>query len=109
MSDELFQTLLRELFEGDDDRLRDVLRPLTAEQRKVLFERFGELFKVLHRACRLRAGSAAGQARRTCIGLSGMIRWPFCGIGRPRWPRRARSTIRKPCKAACFNSALMAP
>ncbi len=52
MSDELFQTLLRELFEGDDDRLRDVLRPLTAEQRKALFERFGELFKVLHRACR---------------------------------------------------------
>ena len=52
MSDERFQTLLRELFEGDDDRLRDLLRPLTAEQRKALFERFGELFKVLHRACR---------------------------------------------------------
>ena len=28
MSDERFQILLRELFEGDDDRLRDVLRPL---------------------------------------------------------------------------------
>lgn len=52
MSDELFQTLLRELFEGDDDRLRDVLRPLTAEQRKALFEQFGELLKVLNRACR---------------------------------------------------------
>ncbi|MDS4071192.1 MAG: DUF6493 family protein [Candidatus Competibacter sp.] len=52
MSDERFQTLLRELFEGDDDRLRDLLRPLTAEQRKVLFEQFGELFKVLNRACR---------------------------------------------------------
>ncbi|MDG4598228.1 MAG: hypothetical protein P9F75_21475 [Candidatus Contendobacter sp.] len=52
MSDALFQTLLRELFEGDDDRLRDMLRPLTAEQRKALFEQFGELFKVLNRACR---------------------------------------------------------
>lgn len=52
MSDERFQTLLRQLFEGDDDRLRDVLRPLTAEQRKALFEQFGELFEVLRRACR---------------------------------------------------------
>lgn len=52
MSDELFQALLRELFQGDDDRLRDVLRPLTAEQRKALFDRFGELLKVLNRACR---------------------------------------------------------
>jgi hypothetical protein len=52
VSDELFQILLRELFEGDGDRLREVLRPLTVEQRKVLFERFGELLKVLSRACR---------------------------------------------------------
>ncbi len=52
MSDERFQILLRELFEGDDDRLRDVLRPLTAEQRGALFGQFGELFKVLNRACR---------------------------------------------------------
>lgn len=52
MSDALFQTLLRELFEGDDDRLRDVLRPLTAEQRKALFDQFDELFKALRRACR---------------------------------------------------------
>lgn len=52
MSDERFQILLRELFEGDGDRLRELLQPLTAEQRKVLFEQFDELFKVLNRACR---------------------------------------------------------
>ncbi|HRD67159.1 MAG TPA: hypothetical protein PKY50_13520 [Candidatus Competibacter sp.] len=52
MSDELFQALLRELFEGDDDRLCEMLRPLTAGQRKALFEQFGELLKVLNRACR---------------------------------------------------------
>jgi hypothetical protein len=52
VSEALFQTLLREWFEGDDDRLRDLLRPLTAEQRKALCERFDPLFKVLRRACR---------------------------------------------------------
>ncbi|HCK81804.1 MAG TPA: DUF6493 family protein [Candidatus Competibacter sp.] len=52
MSEAVFQTLLRELFQGDDDRLRELLRPLTAERRKALFAEFEELFKVLQRACR---------------------------------------------------------
>ena len=52
MSDERFQTLLRELFQGHADKLRGVLQPLTAQQRKALFEEFGELFKMLNRACR---------------------------------------------------------
>ncbi|MBL8250396.1 MAG: hypothetical protein JNK31_01870 [Candidatus Competibacter sp.] len=52
MSESVFQTLLRELFQGDDDRLRKLLQPLTAEQRKALLAEFDELFKVLRRACR---------------------------------------------------------
>jgi hypothetical protein len=51
-SDELFQTLLRELFQGRESSLRGLLQPLTAQQRKALFEQFADLFKVLHRACR---------------------------------------------------------
>ena len=51
-SDELFQTLLRELFQGRGKSLRGLLQPLTAPQRKALFEQFTDLFKVLHRACR---------------------------------------------------------
>ena len=51
-SDELFQTLLRELFQGREQSLRGLLQPLTAQQRKALFEQFDELFKVLRRACR---------------------------------------------------------
>jgi hypothetical protein len=35
MSDELFQTLLRELFQGHADNLRGLLQPLAAQQRKV--------------------------------------------------------------------------
>lgn len=108
MSDALFQTLLRELFEGDDDRLRDVLRPLTAEQRKALFDQFDELFKALRRACRYEQ-----EARPAKLAdLYRAIREDqlnFCAIKRPRWPRRVRSTIRRRCKAACFNSALTAP
>ena len=50
--DPLFQTLLRELFQGREQALRGLLQPLTAQQRKMLFEEFGDLFKVLHRACR---------------------------------------------------------
>ncbi|MCO5762095.1 MAG: hypothetical protein NHG36_11370, partial [Chromatiaceae bacterium] len=52
MSDERFQSLLRELFQGHADHLRGLLQPLTAQQRKALFEEFGELFKMLNRACR---------------------------------------------------------
>ncbi len=52
MSDELFQSLLRELFQGHADKLRGLLQPLAAPQRKALFEEFGELLKVLQRACR---------------------------------------------------------
>ena len=55
MSDGRFQTLLRELFQGDDDRLREILRPLTAEQRKALFCEFSGLLEVFHRACRYEA------------------------------------------------------
>ena len=51
-SDELFQTLLRELFQGREQALRSLLQPLTAQQRKALFGQFDELFKVLRRACR---------------------------------------------------------
>jgi hypothetical protein len=51
-SDELFQTLLRELFQGRQQPLRGLLQPLTAEQRKALFEQFNDLFKVLRQACR---------------------------------------------------------
>jgi hypothetical protein len=51
-SDELFQTLLRELFQGRQQPLRGLLQPLTAEQRKALFEQFADLFKVLRQACR---------------------------------------------------------
>ncbi len=51
-SDELFQTLLRELFQGSEQALRSLLQPLAARQRKALFEQFTDLFKVLHRACR---------------------------------------------------------
>ncbi|MCK7470315.1 MAG: hypothetical protein MZU95_05545 [Desulfomicrobium escambiense] len=51
MSDERFQSLLRELFQGHADHLRRLLQPLTAQQR-ALFEQFDELFKVLRRACR---------------------------------------------------------
>lgn len=50
--DPLFQTLLRELFQGREQTLRGLLQPLTAQQRKALFEQFTDLFKVLHRACR---------------------------------------------------------
>ena len=51
-SDELFQPLLRELFQGRAQALRSLLQPLTARQRKALYEQFDELFKVLRRACR---------------------------------------------------------
>lgn len=52
MSDDLFQVLLRELFQGHANKLRGLLQPLAAQQRKALFDRFDELFEVLNRACR---------------------------------------------------------
>ncbi len=52
MSDERFQSLLRELFLGREQALRGLLQPLTAQQRKALFEQFADLFKVLRQACR---------------------------------------------------------
>ena len=52
MSDEVFQSLLNELFQGHSDRLRTLLQPLTAAERKILFNDFGELLKALQRACR---------------------------------------------------------
>lgn len=52
MNDELFQSLLNELFQGHSDRLRALLQPLTATERKTLFNDFAELLKALQRACR---------------------------------------------------------
>lgn len=52
MTETLFQSLLRELFEGSGDELRSCLQPLTAAQRKALFGEFGPLPKILQRTCR---------------------------------------------------------
>lgn len=52
MSDDWFQILLRELFQGHANKLRGLLQPLAVQQRKALFEQFDELFEVLNRACR---------------------------------------------------------
>ncbi len=51
MNDELFQSLLNELFQGHSDRLRTLLQSLTATERKTLFNDFAELLKALQRAC----------------------------------------------------------
>ena len=52
MTETLFQSLLRELFEGSGDELRSCLQPLTAAQRKALFGEFGPLPNILQRTCR---------------------------------------------------------
>ena len=52
MTETLFQSLLRKLFEGSGDELRSCLQPLTAAQRKALFSEFGPLPKILQRTCR---------------------------------------------------------
>jgi len=62
-----FPTLLRELFQGNSRQLCALLRPLTAEQRRALFDEFKELLKVLKRACRFRADAKA-------VGLSELYR-----------------------------------
>lgn len=51
LTEALFQSLLNELFQGDDKGMRSRLQPLTAAQRKALFGKFSPLLKVLRRAC----------------------------------------------------------
>lgn len=50
--DDLFEALLRELFQGDAEGLRTRLQPLTASERQALFREFRDLLKALQCACR---------------------------------------------------------
>ena len=50
--DDLFEALLRELFQGNGEGLRARLQPLTASERQALFREFRDLLKALQRACR---------------------------------------------------------
>ncbi|MCC6136563.1 MAG: hypothetical protein LM550_06775 [Candidatus Contendobacter sp.] len=50
--DDLFEALLRELFQGNGEGLRARLQPLAASERQALFREFRDLLKALQRACR---------------------------------------------------------
>ena len=63
-SDELFQTLLRELFQGQEQALRGLLQPLTAQQRKALFEAVQRPVQGAAPRLPLRAGCATHQPFR---------------------------------------------